>query len=142
MFGLGIASLGFNGNRAVFNGRKNMRTFTINSFDGLDRLITAAKFSSGLRYSTGNLDMEKVVEVLRELAKEYKVDLELIDPSGTRVIVFTAAGAIVGAVVGGQFFGVPGILAGAVVGGIVGGAVAHLKIKVIRNETGELFFEI
>jgi hypothetical protein len=110
---------------------------TIKSIADIGKLLGAIRLAAkgDVKIATGLLD--EALSHLSRLAKENGISIKIVAPSGERLMVFTASGAIAGAAVGYIIGQLPGAVFGAVVGGALGYGAAHATLVMDRPGNGE-----
>lgn len=71
---------------------------------------------------------ELLLEQLKNFCEKHEVSIEVCDPDGTKIALFTAAGTLLGIGAGFALAGVPGALVGGALGVFAGYSAAHIAI--------------
>jgi hypothetical protein len=85
--------------------------------------------------------LDQVLARLALVAKEHKIAIKVVSPSGERILEFTTCGVIAGAALGFYVGQIPGALIGGVAGGVVGYFAAHMTV-VMDHPKGDDHFSI
>jgi len=83
--------------------------------------------------------VDDVLTRLAKVAKERRIAIKIVSPSGERIIEFTAYGIMVGAALGYYIGQVPGAVIGAVAGGVAGYFAAHMTLVMDSPDGGDHF---
>jgi hypothetical protein len=77
--------------------------------------------------------LDETIARVHRFAKEHGMSIQIISPTGERIIEFTAAGILLGAAAGFYLGNIPGALLGAAVGGIAGRLASHVTLVMDRH---------
>lgn len=94
----------------------------ISKLFGMIRLVVTGE------YKVARELLDELLPRLQRYAKQHRISIEIISPTGERLIAFTAGGILLGALFGFYFGQLPGALAGVVIGGIAGFCGAHTTL--------------
>lgn len=81
--------------------------------------------------------LDQVLSRLARVAKEHRIAIKIVSPSGEGILEFTAYGIIAGAALGYYVGQIPGALIGAVAGGAAGYFAAHMTLVMDRTDGGD-----
>ena len=101
----------------------------INTNSDISKIIAFIRACAKGDFQVSPALVDEVLKHLRSYAKEKNVSIDIVLPSGERVVVFTSYGATLGAAAGYIVANFPGALAGAALGGIAGYCAAHITIR-------------
>lgn len=108
----------------------------------ITKLLVAIRLMVKGKFRVTKDVLEEVLVRLYHFAKERGICIEIISPSGERIVEFTRRGIIVGAIAGYCLGQLPGALIGAVVGGMAGYCAAHVTLVVPSHEgSGHVIIE-
>ena len=109
------------------------------TIDATDRAkLNAFLRTKGVTLRVVGGELTEVVEHIRTFCEATGIRIELIDPSGMRIALFTSAGVLIGATYGYLVATIPGALIGAAIGAIVGSTVAHHRVTL--GKQGDTLF--
>lgn len=115
-----------------------MSSIRISKVTDISKLFAFIKVNANGKFVVQKEVLEELFRQAEDFARNHNVSLELISPSGERVAVFTATGAVLGAGLGFYVAGIPGVLIGGAVGAIAGYACAHVTIVIEPSPDGDL----
>jgi|RifCSPlowO2_12_1023861.scaffolds.fasta_scaffold200398_1 uncharacterized membrane protein len=102
------------------------------------KLIGALRLMVKGEYVVSKDVIATVINRLQQFAKENGVSIKVQSPSGNRILEITATGAVIGAMVGFYFAGVPGACVGAAIGAGLGFSAASFTL--VMSPQGDDYF--
>jgi hypothetical protein len=115
------------------NGRERLTevrimSFSINSANEISKLLAFIRVAARGEFRMQKELMGEALLRLQKIAREQDIHIEVVSPSGERIVEFTTYGVMIGSAIGYWLANVPGAIIGAAVGGMIGRTAAHLTI--------------